>query len=76
MPGGAQRDTILSGVVSLWDSGVWPVAVVILVASIVIPIVKLLALAFLLFSVGCGWRQARLQRARLYRLIARIVVGR
>ncbi len=48
MPGGAQRDTILSGVVSLWDSGVWPVAVVILVASIVIPIVKLLALAFLL----------------------------
>jgi paraquat-inducible protein A len=72
MPGGAQRDTILSGVVSLWDSGVWPVAVVLLVASIVIPIVKLLALAFLLFSVGCGWRQARLQRARLYRLIARI----
>jgi paraquat-inducible protein A len=71
-PGGSQRDTILSGVVSLWDSGAWPVAVVILVASIVIPIVKLLALALLAFSVAHGWRQARLQRARLYRLIARI----
>jgi paraquat-inducible protein A len=71
-PLGSQRDTIMSGVVYLWRGGSWPLALVILIASVVIPLAKLLVLAVLLLSVHHRWRRARLQRARLYRLIERI----
>jgi len=71
-PFGSQRDTIMSGAVYLWSNGAWPLAVVILIASILIPLAKLLALGVLLYSVHRRWRRARLQRARLYRLIERI----
>ncbi|HVZ88803.1 MAG TPA: paraquat-inducible protein A [Polyangia bacterium] len=71
-PFGSQRDTIMSGVVFLWRGGSWPLAVVILIASILIPLGKLFALSLLLLSVHRRWRGARLQRARLYRLIERI----
>jgi paraquat-inducible protein A len=71
-PFGAQRDTIMSGVVYLWTDGAWPLALIILIASVVIPLAKLLVLAALLLSVHRRWRGARLQRARLYRLIDRI----
>jgi paraquat-inducible protein A len=69
---GSQRDTIMSGVVYLWTAGSWPLAVLIFVASILIPLAKLLALAVLLLSVHQRWSWARLQRARLYRLVERI----
>jgi paraquat-inducible protein A len=69
---GSQRDTIMSGVVYLWTSGSWPLAVLIFIVSILIPLAKLLALGVLLFSVHRRWRGARLQRARLYRLVERI----
>jgi paraquat-inducible protein A len=71
-PFGSQRDTIMSGVVYLWSGGSWPLALVILIASILIPLLKLLALSALLVSVHWRWRGARLQRARLYRLLERI----
>ncbi|SRR5260370_20220335 len=71
-PFGTDRDTIASGVVHLWRIGAWPLAVLIFAASIVIPLVKLLALGFLLVSVHIWKTQARPQRARLYRFIAGI----
>ena len=71
---GAQADTILSGVVFLWTSGSWPLAVVVFVASILVPMLKVIALVFLLLSVQLGstWQPA--QRTRLYRLVE--LVGR
>jgi paraquat-inducible protein A len=69
---GSQRDTIMSGVVFLWTGGSWPLALVILIASILIPLAKLFALALLIYSVHRRWRRARLPRARLYRLIERV----
>ena len=71
-PFGTERDTILGGVVHLWRAGAWPLALVILTASVLIPLAKLLSLGFLLVSVQRRWDGARLQRARLYRFIARI----
>jgi paraquat-inducible protein A len=71
-PFGNQRDTIMSGVVFLWNGGSWPLALVILIASILIPLAKLLALGALLLSVRLRWRWAPLQRARLYRMVERI----
>jgi len=69
---GTQTDTILSGVVYLWADGSWPLALVILLASVLVPLAKLLVLGALLWSVHRRWRAARLQRARLYRLIERL----
>jgi paraquat-inducible protein A len=68
--GGAKAsDTIMSGVVKLWHGGWWPLAVVILVASIVIPFAKLVVLTWLVASARRG-SAARLRgRTRLYRLV-------
>jgi paraquat-inducible protein A len=71
---GQQADTILSGVVYLWTSGSWPLAAVVFVASILVPLLKLMALTLLLASVQLGTRWRPLDRTRLYRLTE--LVGR
>ena len=69
---GSSQDTIMSGVLFLWESGSWYLALVVFLASIVIPLVKIIALAALAASVQLGWRARRAERARLYRLIETI----
>jgi paraquat-inducible protein A len=71
---GAEKDTILSGVIFLWHSGSWDLALVVFIASIMVPLLKLMALTVLLVSVQRRsiWRPV--QRARLYRLVE--LVGR
>jgi paraquat-inducible protein A len=66
--GKAQSDTIMSGVVYLLLHGMWPLALVVFTASVFVPVLKLLILAFLLVSVqrGSSWRPA--ERTRLYRI--------
>ena len=72
--GKAQSDTIMSGVIYFIHTGMWPIALVIFLASIFIPLLKLLALIFLLISVQrkSTWRQQ--DRTRLYRIVE--VIGR
>lgn len=72
--GQQQADTIISGVIYFLYEGSWGVAVVIFVASIFVPLMKLLILSFLLLSVQFQsvWRPR--DRTRLYRLTE--VVGR
>ncbi len=64
---GTQSDTILSGVVFLWQSGSWPLALLVFIASIAVPVIKLFALVLLLWSVNRSWPRHRLARTRLYR---------
>uniref|UniRef100_UPI000683FC60 paraquat-inducible protein A n=1 Tax=Methyloversatilis thermotolerans TaxID=1346290 RepID=UPI000683FC60 len=66
---GTQSDTIMSGVVFLWNSGSWPLALVVFFASIVVPLLKILALAWLNWSVQRRSRRAVMQRTRLYRIV-------
>lgn len=65
---GNRSDTILSGVIHLWQTGSWLLAVIVFVASIMIPVAKLSSLAFLLTSAQrrSTWRPD--QRAKLYRI--------
>ena len=44
-------NTILGGVISLWEHGSYPIAMVIFVASVLVPVVKIIALAWLCYSV-------------------------
>lgn len=64
-----QADTILSGIVLLWMTGAWPLALIVFVASIVVPLAKLLALTWLLLSVRLGSRVAPVGRVRAYRIV-------
>ncbi len=66
--GKAQSDTIMSGVIYFIGSGMWPIALVIFVASILVPMLKLILLTFLLISVqrNSTWRPK--DRTRLYRI--------
>jgi paraquat-inducible protein A len=66
--GKVQTDTIMSGVIYFINTGMWPIALVIFIASICVPLVKLIILSFLLISVHrhSAWRPR--ERARFYRL--------
>jgi len=66
--GKIQLDTIMSGVIYFIHSGMWPLALVIFIASVFVPLLKLLILTYLLISVqgGSTWRRA--DRTRLYRI--------
>ena len=72
--GRGQPDTIVSGIVHLVQDGQWPIALLVLFASIVVPVAKIGALALLLVSVQGRWRWRVAERARLYRFID--VIGR
>ena len=69
---GSQSDTIMSGVVYFWTSGSWYLALVIFFASIMVPLLKMLALVVLLVSVQLRSRWQQNQRARLYRMVEAI----
>jgi len=49
--GAVEGSTILGGVVLLWEHGSYPIAMIIFVASILIPLMKFLVLIYLLISV-------------------------
>jgi paraquat-inducible protein A len=67
--GKSEDDTILSGVVLLYDTGSWPLALIVLIASVVIPLAKIMSLAYLLITVQRGSIKGRNDRQRLYRLV-------
>ncbi len=66
---GAQKDTILSGVIYLWQSGSWPLAALVFFASIVVPLAKMLILTLLAASVHFRATWLTYERTRLYRMI-------
>jgi paraquat-inducible protein A len=66
---GADSDTILQGVVLLWSPTGWPLSIIVLVASIMIPSAKILALAYLLVTAQRGSVANNEQRVRLYRMV-------
>ncbi|GAB5101305.1 paraquat-inducible protein A [Caballeronia sp. HLA56] len=64
-----QADTIMSGVVLLWSSGSWPLAAIVFIASIVVPMLKIVSLAYLVSSTQLRSSLIPKQRTRIYRII-------
>jgi paraquat-inducible protein A len=66
--GTTESDTIMSGVIYFLTHGMWPLAVIVFVASVFVPVLKLAILTFLLISVqrGSSWRPV--ERTRMYRI--------
>jgi len=71
---GSESDTIMSGVVYFWTSGEWYLALIIFIASIMVPLMKMIALMLLLVSVQMRSRWQLVQRTKLYRVVE--AVGR
>ena len=69
-----KTDTIIGGVVRLYASGSWYLALILLIASVMIPLAKLAALAYLLISVQRGSVRNNRERARLHRVME--IIGR
>jgi paraquat-inducible protein A len=71
---GEEPDTIMSGVVILYETGTWYLALILLIASVIIPLAKLASLAYLLITVQRGSARNNRERTRLYRILE--IIGR
>ena len=74
LEGQEQTTTLLTGVVELYQQGVWPLAILVFMVATVIPLVKLLASVYVLLPLHLG-RRARL-RAQVFRLVELCTPGR
>ena len=72
--GSTDSDTIMGGVVFLYTSGSWPLALIVLIASVMVPLGKLVALVYLLITVQRGSLGGHRERIRLYRMV--VFIGR
>jgi len=66
---GAEEDTIIDGVILLYLTGSWHLALIVLIASVIIPMAKLFALAYLLITVQRRSIKSNRERVQLYRLV-------
>jgi paraquat-inducible protein A len=67
--GNDRTDTIFSGVVGLWHNGLWAIAAIVFVASIVIPFLKLAGLGWLLLKARRRTRGDEAPLTRVYTAI-------
>lgn len=70
--GRGQPDTIISGVIELLHAGMWPLALLVFAASIMVPVLKLIGLSYLLIGVQRGSITRLRDRTVLYRIIEQV----
>ncbi len=66
--GTSEPSTIISGVILLWQMGSYPIAIVILIASVVVPVTKLFILFWLNISVQQQHSRGYQKRMLCYRI--------
>lgn len=64
--GQSRTDTIFSGTVELWRQGLWAIAAIVFIASIVIPVLKLVGLGWLLLQTRRGAVRDARRATRVY----------
>ena len=72
--GRGQPSTIIGGVQELIEYRMWPLAVLVFSASIAVPVIKLILLAYMLIMTQRRSATGLVRRTRLYRLVD--VIGR
>ncbi|QTF08622.1 paraquat-inducible protein A [Brenneria izadpanahii] len=70
--GRGSESTIMDGVLEFWRGGSYDIAVIIFIASVVIPCMKFLSMGVLLVTAGRKSAWARRERTCLYRITERI----
>lgn len=64
--------TIFTGVRELFDDGVWPLGVLIFCTSILIPLGKIIAVAWCVWSVWRGSARHLIAKTKIFRLVAEL----
>jgi paraquat-inducible protein A len=67
--GTIRTDTIMSGIINLMNIGMTPIAVIVFIASILVPLLKMLALAMILLAVQYKRQCNVCIRTKLYRIV-------
>lgn len=67
--GSQTNSTIIAGVILLWDDGSYPVALVIFIASIMVPIMKMFALAWLCWDANGHGKIDSERTHRIYEMV-------
>jgi paraquat-inducible protein A len=60
-------NTILGGVIVLWQHGSYPIALIIFIASVLVPVGKIVALGLLCLTAQGTTKTSKYQKAKLYR---------
>ena len=66
--GNVRESTIIGGVITLWHHGSYPIATVIFVASVLVPVGKILILVWLCLSVQLRHTTALQHKTKMYRI--------
>ncbi|WP_241581224.1 membrane integrity-associated transporter subunit PqiA [Rosenbergiella nectarea] len=72
--GSASGSNIMAGVIFLWNEGSWPIAMIIFVASILVPSMKILAIGWLSWNAGGYGARDNHRMQIIYEIVE--VVGR
>jgi len=62
-------DTIFSGILSLVESGMHGIALIVFIASIIVPILKIVALAFIALAVQFKWKFSRRRQQFIFSFV-------
>lgn len=66
--GSSEPSTIFGGVILLWQLGSYPIALIIFIASVVVPVAKLVILCWLNYTVSKGHTEQHKERIFWYRI--------
>ena len=64
--GVVQESTILGGIMHLWEMGSYPVAIIILLASVFVPILKFIFITYLLISTKYNVKSSTIDKHKLF----------
>ena len=67
--GQVQASTLMGSVIHFFESGSWPIAIIIFVASVAVPILKIFGLGYLLICAQRKTSGNRVQLTKLYRMV-------
>jgi paraquat-inducible protein A len=63
------ESTIISGLIIMWQEGAYPVAIIILIASVIVPVVKILVLLWLCYLTRLSKSGRQRYSTQVYRLV-------
>jgi paraquat-inducible protein A len=66
---GRETHTLVGGILDLWTSGSWELSLIVFIASIAVPLLKIAALVLLTWTAHRRSRWRQRERAGLYRLV-------
>ncbi|MEM7304965.1 MAG: paraquat-inducible protein A, partial [Pseudomonadota bacterium] len=67
--GSTQSSTIISGAIELMNTGLWVLALIVIIASVLIPIIKIFTMCWLSYSVKTKSANLVKQKSTLFRII-------